>query len=500
MAALTVGILTLYRFKLRMFLGPLRRQPALIALLVILAFLLLPGAFAVGYFFADLPFVAGSLVEVGAFGLSVLAAMSLLAAPGGGLMLQPAEVDFVAVAPVSVRRFVLADALFQTTAFGVGLPAVGIASLGYTLRTGAPVWAFLVPVAVLLLFLFLGILVIQVLGIARLLRRRWALPAALFLFAVLVTPAAARFVLGIPTAYANLPYPTTAAMQVALLPFGLGDWIGIPILAAFAVAVLAAHAWATRIPSLPNVRATFAAFGFSPEAKRVQQEAMLRAFGRIRRAGSTRIHRQSLRITMAVLHRVRMTRDGTLFLTAVLAVALGFPSLLAGNAFTFGGLYLVLFLPIAAVGQWLATDRPNLWIVRVAGGSPQAFFVGWWLVLAAIVGAAGATISLLAGLPAGRVDGVAVDISVAGAFGATAGSVLCAARFPYAPNEFSARPLIHFFLTSVFGGLGTIPVFAAGFVFRGSPVLVAVSIVLLVAAIGWLSLKLVEYGTRNPAP
>lgn len=77
MAALTVGILTLYRFKLRMFLGPLRRQPALIALLVILAFLLLPGAFAVGYFFADLPFVAGSLVEVGAFGLSVLAAMSL---------------------------------------------------------------------------------------------------------------------------------------------------------------------------------------------------------------------------------------------------------------------------------------------------------------------------------------------------------------------------------------------------------------------------------------
>ncbi|HEV8594846.1 MAG TPA: hypothetical protein VGR51_04880 [Thermoplasmata archaeon] len=493
---MTVGVLDLYRLKLHMYLGPVRRQPALLAVFVLLAFLVLPGAFGIGYFFGEAIGPLGDLVENAALGLSMFAAIALLAAPGGGLMLQGAEVDFVAVAPVSVRRFVLADALFQTTAFGIGLPAIALGSLGFTLRTGAPVWTFLVPPFVFVTVLFLGVLVVQTIGIARLAGNRWALPLALLLFGLLVAPAFARFALHIPVAYARLPYPTTAAIQVALLPYGLGSWAGVPVLLAFGALVVAAHAWVTDRPSIPNLRATFAAFGISPESRRIQQAAMMRVFGRIRRAGGTRVYRPRLLATMAALHRVRMTRDGTLFLALILSVALGLPSFLAGPEFSFGGFYVVVFLPIAAVGQWMATDRSNLWIVKVSSGSPQSFFSGWWLALGSLVAIAGAAVSLIGGLGTGRIDAGGIGISVAGALGACAGAVIAAARFPYAPNEFTVRPFLHFLLTGLFAGLAVAPAAAAGFLLSGLALAVVLAAILI--GVGWGLFLLVGRATKNP--
>ncbi len=495
---MTVGVLDLYRLKLRMFLGPIRRQPAVLAVLVILAVLFLPGAFAFGYFFSETPFATEDLVEIGSFALSAFAAVTLLSAPGGGLLLQPAEVDFVAVAPVTVRRFVLADAMFQCTVFGVGLPGLVVVALGYTLGQGAPVWAFLIPVATLTLLLFLGVLVVQTLGIARLRRKTWAIPVALLLFAVLLAPAVSRVVLQTPIPYAALPFPTTAAVQIALLPFGGGSWTGVPVLAVFAALVLAVHAWSSRVPSLPNVRGTFA-FGFNPESRRLQQEAMMRLFGRFRRARSARIHRPALWSTMAAVHRVRMTRDGTLFLCAVMGFALGLPTFIAGAAFSFGGLYVVLFLPIAAVGQWMATDRPNLWIVKVCGGQPQAFFVGWWLVLGTIVAGVGVGISLVGGLAAGRVDVGGIGVALCAAPAATAGAVIASARFPYSPNEFSVRPFLHFLLTGLLGGLGAAPALIATFAFGGAPGFLGALLLGIAVAVGVAGYLLVEWGSRNPA-
>ncbi len=494
---MTVTAWTLYRFKVAMFTSALRRQPAGAAAFLVLAILILPGAFAMGYFLPESPFASADLVETFALPLSIVAALGLLAAPGGGMLLQPAEVDFVAVAPVSVRRFALADALFQCTVFGASLPVIGIGVLGYTLRAGVPLWAALVPVGMYALSLFLFTLFVQALGIARLFQRPWVLPVTAGLFVALIAPAIARSALRLPAAYSNLPYPTTAAVQVALLPFGSGGWTGVPIFAAFALLAVAANRWATREPSLPNLRGTFA-FSFTPEAKRTQQEALLRAFGHLRRAEGARLHRPSLVRTMAVLHFVRMTRDGTLFLSAILALAIGLPSAFSAAPFSFGGFYVSMFLAVAAVAQWMATDRTNNWIVRVSGVPPEAFYVGWWASLAALATGIGIAIALVAGVVLGSIDGVGIAATVAGSLGAVAGSVVAAARWPYVPNEFSMRPILHMTVTGVLGGVFVVPIIAAAFALTGSPGAAAV-IATSVAVAGAVSFTLVRSATRNPA-
>ncbi len=499
MAAVTVTAWTLYRFKLRIFLAPMRRHPLVAVALVLIAIVALGGMFAFGYFLPEAGVLQQNLVEALAFPLSLLAAIGLLTSPGGGMMLQPAEVDFVAVAPVSVRRFALADAMFQATLFGVGLPAVAVLALAYAVRTGAPLWSALVPPGVMVAALLAYTLFIQALGIARLLRKRWALPLALTLFAILLAPAIFRVALGVPIAYASLPYPTTAVAQAALLPFGRGAWIGVPVLAAFCAVAVAANAWATNRPFIPNLRGTFG-LAFTGEGKRMQQEAFLRLFGRLRRDAGARLYRPTIPKTMAALHVVRMTRDGTLFLAAIFGFVLGLPSLLAGGSLAYGGLYAALFLPVAATGQWMISDRPNLWIVRTTGTPPEAYFAGWWVSLAAIVGSVGGGIGLVASVASRSVDVVGIAASVAGAFGACAGSMFCAARLPYAPNEFSIRPLAHMMLTAVFGGITALPILALGFAFASNVVLAGIAAVPILAASAWLMHAFVRATTRNPAP
>ena len=494
---MTVGVLLLYRLKLRMFfLGPLRRQPAMAVLFVLLALLFLPGAFGFGYFFGESPFARLPLLSMGALVVSLFAGAAFLMAPGGGFLLQPAEVDFVATAPVTVRRFALADALFQTTFYGASLLFVGVAALGYGLRTGAPVWAFLVPVVSFGLLIFSIVLLIQSLGIARLLGKRWAWPATGLAFTVFVLPALAEFGFRVRGAYTLVPYPTTAAVQVALLPFGMGQWIGVPVLAAYVLLALGVHTLATNRASLPNLRGTFA-FTLTPEAKRTQQEALLRAFGRMRRIGGARLYRTRLVGTMSALHTVRMVRDGTLFLSLLMAVALGLPSLMTGGL-AFGGMYVVLFIPIAATAQWMVSDRPNLWILSVSRAPAQAFFLGWWASLAALTAIVGASITVLASVVAGTLDGVAVVATIAGALGGAAGSMVGAARLPYAPNEFTVLPLLHMILTGGLAAVGFVPVLVLGIVLGSQPFVLGVAAVALAAAVAWFSWVLVDATTRKP--
>jgi hypothetical protein len=460
-----MGVWTLYRFKLSLFLGPIRHQPAAIVGFGLLAVLLVPSAFSFGYFLPELPWATGgltALAEVGALGLSVVVAFFLPTALSGGLLVHPAEIDFVATAPVTVRQFVLADLLLQGTVYGTAFPLVFLGAAGYTIRTGAPLWAALVPIAAFLLLGFVVVTAIQVLGIARLLQKRWAGPAIGLVFVLLLAPAILRFALRLPTGYAGLPYPTSAAVDVALLPFGAGSWTGLPVLLAYAGGAAIAHAWATSRGSLPNLRPTFAfATMFQPGLqKQRQQEAMLRAFGRLRLRGA-RLHRPSLVGTMTRLHLVRMTRDGTLFMTAILGAVFGAIYFGAPEAGAVGGSYAVVVLPVAAVAQWMASDRPNLWLVAVSGPPPQAFFQGMWLSLGAFTAVVGTVLSAIPPIVTGRLDASTPVVVVGAALGAVAVSVVCAARFPYPPNALSIRALVHFLLTGVGAGLGGLPVLAA---------------------------------------
>lgn len=487
---------TLYAFKLRMFLGPIRRQPALAAALVLVALLTLPGALSMGYFLPALATPATPLVDLGALLLSLFLGFGLLISPGGGLLLQPAEVDFVATAPVTVRRFALADALFQTTLFGVGLGFAGVAAIGYAASVGAPAWAFLVPVASFGTLLFLGVLVFQTLGIARLLRRRWAWPVTGLAFAAFVLPGVLRAA-GIPISYADLPYPTTAAVQVALLPFGRGDWIGVPVLLAWLLLAVAANALATRTPTLPGLRATFT-FSFTPEAKRVQQEALMRLFGKLRITRGARLYRATILRTMAALHRVRMTRDGTLVLGLLFSVVFAFAFIASEGTFPLAGVYIAVFLPTVAVAQWLVSDRTNLWIVAVSGGPPEAFFVGWWSPLAALTAAAGGGLTLFAGVVAGRLDAATTAGTIAAGVAASAGAVVCAARFPYLPNELTVLPLIHILVTGAMAATGLLPVLLLAWLLAPQPVALAAAIVVALVAVAGLSYALVLAATRKP--
>lgn len=495
---MTVGAWTLYRGKLRLFLAPVRRHPVVVAVLILVAVALLAGMFTFGYFLPELPIPMADLVETFALSLSILAGLGLLTSPGGGMMLQPAEVDFAAVAPVTVRQFAFADALFQVTLFGVSLPGIVVFSLGYGIRTGAPPLTILAPPLVIIIALFSYTLFIQSLGIARLLRKRWALPLSLVLFAILIAPAVARLLFRSPVTYASLPYPTTGVAQAVLVPFGQGGWSNLPALGAFVAIAVAANLWATRRPFLPNLRGTFG-LAFTSEGKRLQQEALLRAFGRIRRGEGARLYRPTLLNTMATLHLVRMARDGTLFLAAILGFVFGLPSLLANDSLATGGLYVALFLPVAAAGQWMISDRPNLWIVRATAAPPEAYFTGWWVSLSAVVAAIGVAIGLVAWIVSGTFDAIGIGAAVGGALGASAGALFCAARFPYAPNEFSVRPFLHMIVTAIFGGLAAIPVVAIGFVLASNLVLAGLTILPVLAVSSWLLHKFVRATTKTPA-
>ena len=499
MASLTVTVWTLYRFKLGVFLAPMRRHPLIIVALAFVAILGLAGMFVFGYFLPDSGILQGDLVEALAVPLSLLAAVGLLTSPGGGMMLQPAEVDFVAVAPVTVRRFAFADALFQATLFGIGIPAISVLSLGFALRTGAPLWAALWTPAMAFVALLAYTLFIQAFGIARLLRKRWALPLALTLFAILLAPAVARVVLGTMIAYASLPYPTTAVAQAAFLPFGRGTWIGLPVLLAFILVAVGASAWATNRPSLPNLRGTFG-LAFSGEGKRMQQEALLRLFGRLRRGDGARLYRPTIAQTMRALHGVRMTRDGTLFFAAIFGLVLGLPSLMSGGSLGSAGLFVAFLLPVASAAQWMISDRPNLWIVRSTATPPEAYFAGWWVSLVALVGTVAAVIGLASSLASGTVDPVGIEAAIAGALGACAASLFCAAKLPYAPNEFSVRPLAHMVLTAIFGGLVALPILALGFALASNAPVAALAGLPVLAVSAWLLHGFVRATTKHPAP
>ncbi len=490
---------TLYRFKLRMFLGPIRHQPVAMVGFALLALFVLPGAFLWGYFLPEmLSVTGGNLLELASLALAVLAAFFVLSAPGGGLLLQQAEVDFVSLAPLTVREFVLADLLFQLTFFGAGLPVVLLGALGLSLRLGAPPWSLLAPLATFAVFAAVWISLVQTLGIARAVGKRWAFPATGAIAAGLLGPAALRFAFRLPVAYADLPLPTTAAVEVALFPFGYGTWIGLPILALYAVVVVAGYMWATNRPSLPNLRGTFA-FSFGLERRRRQQEALLRAFGRLRPAAGARLYRTRVESTMAVLHFVRMTRDGTLILSAVIATVFVVPFLGLGGAFPVGGVYLAFLLPVIAVGQWMVTDRSNLWIVLVSGQPPQTFFVGWWASLGGFVACVAGPLSLVVDLAVGRLDGVAFLASISAALGSTTGAVVCAARFPYAPNELSFRPFVHLLLAGLGGGLGAAPAFAIDFLLGRSPLAAALAGIAAFVVVAYIGVAIVARTTLRPA-
>jgi len=495
---MTGAVGTMYRFKLAMFLGPIRRQPAVAVVVGLLAVFFLPGAFGFGFLLPDLPFAAGGIAELAALTLSVFAAFFLISAPGGGVLLQPAEVDFVAVGPVTVRQFARADLLFQATLFGAGLPLVALFALGYAVRIGAAPWAFLVPFVAVAALLLILVAFVQALGIARLLGKRWALPVTVLGTAALLAPAAISFALRVPVRYSSLPFPTTAAVQVALLPFGGGGWLGIALLAGYGVVALLAHAWATRRPSLPNVRATFG-LAFGPEGKRRQQEALLRAFGRVRRAGGARMYRPTVFATMARLHLARMTRDGSLVLSLALAAVFTVPFLGFGSGFGgLGAAYIALILPMVSVAQWMVSDRGNLWILLVSGSDPKAFFVGWWATLGSFVAVVAATIAAVAGVSAGRIDGVEIAASTAAGLGGAAGAVIAAARFPYAPNEFSLRPLLHLVLAGLGAAAGAVPVYAIGGAMAALPNLLPIALAADVAVATYLLSVAVARATRHP--
>ena len=148
----------------------------------------------------------------------------------------------------------------------------------------------------------------------------------------------------------------------------------------------------------------------------------------------------------------------------------------------------------------MISDRPNLWIVRTSGTRPEAYFAGLWVSLAGLVAVVGFVIGLVASATSRRLDIVGIAAPVAGAFGASAGSVFCAAKIPYAPNEFSARPLAHMIVTAMLGGVGVLPILGVGFALGSNGVLVGFGVLTILAASAWLFHAFVRATTRHPAP
>ncbi|MEK6852056.1 MAG: hypothetical protein AABY30_05920, partial [Candidatus Thermoplasmatota archaeon] len=231
----------------------------------------------------------------------------------------------------------------------------------------------------------------------------------------------------------------------------------------------------------------------------MQQAALTRLFGRFRRAGGARLHDPSLTRTMMRLHLVRMTRDGTLFMIVIMCLLfgtllLGVPETGASNA----GI-VVLVLPVAVVGQWMVSDRPNLWLVAVSGQRPESFFRGWWLGLGVFIAAIGVVLSLLPSIVLGTLDPVTPVVLAGAALGSVALMIVGAAKWPYNPSALSVRPFLHFLLGGLGAGMGAAPVLAAVFLgFFVAPAIAPLAGIAMLAVVAVLCDRIVVLGAAKP--
>ena len=466
-------VLVVYGFKFRQFFGPVRHSVATLVLLGSGAAITLPFVMIIGYFVPSTP-VWGSpmLPELLGAGLSAFLAFDLLFALSGGTLTHPSEIDFFTTAPLRPREYLLADLLFQfTVTDALAIPTLVFAGVGLGLRTGA--WSGVVAAILAFLgFAAMGLALGQAVGLSVVAGRRGAKAGLVGLVILLMVPAGHVFWPWVP-GYGSVPFPST---EVANLIHGFlfgGDLL-FPGIVATGFAIVVGVAWILQSGKdvFPNLRPTMRlAFGQTDLRRTAMQaEVLTRGLSGLTRRVTVDLMKGAPLGMMTRFHLVRILRDGSLLMVALLTgmlVLIGAANRLGDappsdvSILTTG--WAGLMIPVILSFNWNATERPNLWTVAMAPRYLGTYFRGFYRATSLVTVAAGVIGALAASVasPMGIIAALAMAIAACG----MAVRIVAAVRIP--SDAFSLRSLIPFLVVPPIAILAGAPlvvlsIFASG--------------------------------------
>jgi hypothetical protein len=378
------SLLPLLGFKLKQYFGPVRTDRSKLLSSTLQMGVLATLAAPWGYIMATFPGAAppgGALATATAI-FTVLLALSLLYALAGGMMVFPAEVDFVLTSPVRPKSFLHASVVFQFLAFQLtSIPFVPV-MVGYAVGRGFSVGWIALALLGFEAFLLFTILLVHALGIMVMMGGRAAKVVVVALVALLFMPFLG-FLLPIP-AQGDIPLPSTLYVHALLLPLGIVTpfpWAPLGLMG-YLAAAYCLFIWAGARDFIPHLRPNLAlSFGeaIHPGLLRERLGGLRARRLPWRRAGNLRPHEGSVASVLLRLHLLRMVRQGALFMVlAFVLLLVSLPLILGGTSragfevVTSTVLYAGLVGPML-VFAWNGSERPSLWVPLTSQGAATYF-------------------------------------------------------------------------------------------------------------------------------
>jgi len=395
-----VTLTTIVKFKIKEYFGSVRasRGSFFLALsglawlnaMGLIAGFVLPEAFLLGE-----PDV---LLNAMAAFLSAYLAVFLMLSMRGGMTTFQAELDFLMTSPVRPRVYLVADLLFQLLSIHVFFSPMIPFVLATGLRLGLPLSSLLIGIALYEVYLVMGLMSMQGLGVIGLRwQSRWLTLLTFLLIGLLILPSLG-LVGFLSVNYSDIPLPATlvSSQLISLLRGVAIDLGAFSAFLAYPLVVSLLYLAVSSKNFFQYARPTVAiAFGeASFRAKSLQTRGLIKHLGPLTKLVTLDYRKGGLLGFLARKELIRVVRDGSLLMVLLIfaiygAIGLTSASLAQQNGDVAGGqmFSLVVYsaiVPTMLAVSWSTSERANLWIILVSGRSLAKYFQALFAVFAAL--------------------------------------------------------------------------------------------------------------------
>ncbi len=373
-------LLDLYKLRLKVFLGVFKVSKISIALFVLYALSMVPGAFGISFVVADsVKRGADLLVYLEAFSavISGVIAIALLLTWKGFTVFEY-EQNFIFTSSILPIQFLVSGLLADLTVFSFFLFPVflflGIVSVSLNLAAAATLSMAIIVVSFVFFLVFLKTSMSILDSVYQKLQIKITSSVLVFL---LLFPALGMFNYS-PIKYGDLPYPSTILAQSLLSTFS-GEPLSITMVlgsAAYFISALALFLYASKknLFQFASPVPFVSPFDSSMRMQTIKTEKNIKFFSRRSSMKfSLNIRSKSLLRFLMKKEMIRMTRDGSLFSVFIFYLIVFGMSLVSGSRGTLGSTSMFLLavysfiIPSMLISTWRMTELNNLWVPLTSG-------------------------------------------------------------------------------------------------------------------------------------
>lgn len=380
-------ILSLYRFKVKAFLGVLRASKASIALLLVYSLGLLPSIFGFSLIISNAVKAGeasiGLYIEVLASATSLFMLFAILSALRGYVAFEH-EQSFIFTAPITPREFLVASIFADFTSSLIFAHPIfllyGITV--YSLSLSAPL-ALLMLLSILIFAFMLFFLKIS-LSILKALYRGGLANALISAVAILLMLPAASLLINLPFRYSLLPYPSTFLAKILVgIVYGIDDLP--PNLAGLVLYFLASallfHFFSGKnFFPVTTYTPLVSPFDTSMRVQALKLERSIKTFSKMGGFLTLSLESKSLLGFLMRKEIIRMIREGSLFTIILFYIIVSFVVAATGSGQAQGAqgppptFFLIFFvgiysliIPLMLVSNWRLSDLDNFWVPLTSG-------------------------------------------------------------------------------------------------------------------------------------